>query len=61
MEEKLKQVVHLLQEIDDELNNKMCLEAEAAGFDEEDCGLQFTFWGVADMIIDYMQRRNNDE
>ena len=39
MEEKLKQVVHLLQEIDDELNNKMCLEAEAAGFDEEDCGL----------------------
>ena len=26
MEEKLKQVVHLLQEIDDELNNKMTVK-----------------------------------
>jgi hypothetical protein len=61
MNKKLEQLVDLLHEIDDELNNEMCLDAEAVGIDEEECGLQFTFWGVADMIIDYMQRRNSDE
>lgn len=57
MEEKLKQVIHLLMEIDDELNNQICLDAEDAGFGEEDCGLSFSFWGVADMIIEYAKRR----
>ena len=61
MEEKLKQVVHLLQEIDNELDNEICLNAEDAGFDEEDCGLSFSFWGMADMIIEYAKRRKTDD
>ena len=57
MNEKLKEVIHLLQQLDDELNNEICLDAASAGFDEEATGLQFTFWGLADMVLDYMQRR----
>lgn len=61
MKEKLKQVAHLLLEIDDELNNQICLDAEDAGFDEEDCGLSFSFLGVADMIIEYAKRREAND
>lgn len=53
MEEKLKQVIHLLQEIDDELDNEICLNTACLGGTED----EFTFWGLADMVIDYMQRR----
>lgn len=57
MEEKLKQVIHLLQQIDDELDNEICLNTACLGGNED----EFTFWGLADMVIDYMQRRNNNE
>lgn len=53
MDEKLKEVIHLLQQIDDELNNEICLNAACLG-DSVD---EFTFWGLADMVLDYMQRR----
>ena len=53
MEEKLKQVIHLLQQIDDELDNEICLNTACLGGAED----EFTFWGLADMVIDYLQRR----
>ena len=56
MEEKLKQVVHLLQQIDDELENEICLNSACLGDNDPPLD-EFTFWGLADMIIDYMQRR----
>ena len=56
MEEKLKQLVHLLQQIDDELNNEICLNSTCLD-DGEESLTEFTFWGIADMVIDYIQRR----
>ena len=56
MEEKLKQLVHLLQQIDDELDNEICLDTTCLDDGEEPL-TEFTFWGIADMVIDYMQRR----
>lgn len=60
MEEKLKQLVHLLQQIDDELNNEICLDTTCLDDGEEPL-TEFTFWGIADMVIDYMQRRENND
>ena len=60
MEEKLKQLVHLLQQIDDELNNEICLDTTCLDDGEEPL-TEFTFWGIADMVIDYMQRRKNND
>lgn len=59
MEEKLKQVIHLLQEIDDELNNEICLDTTC--LDDEEPLTEFTFWGLADMVLDYMQRRQSSK
>ena len=56
MQEKLSQVVRLLREIDDELDNAICLDGECLGFDEDDTGYQFSFWGIADMIEHYARR-----
>ena len=60
MEEKLKQLVHLLQQIDDELNNEICLDTTCLDDGEEPL-TEFTFWGIADMVIDYIQRRNKND
>ena len=60
MEEKLKQLVHLLQQIDDELNNEICLDTTCLDDGEEPL-TEFTFWGIADMVIDYMHRRENND
>ena len=57
MDKKLERLVSLLHEIDEELDNQICLNAEDAGFDEEDCGVSFSFWGIADMVIEYAKRR----
>ena len=56
MEEKLKQVVHLLQQIDDELENEICLNSVCLDDGEEPL-TEFTFWGLSEMILDYVQRR----
>ena len=50
MKEKIQQVIKLLKEIDDELENELCLENP--NNDEE----TFSFWGVASMIQDYAER-----
>lgn len=50
LKDKLKAVIRLLHEIDDELGNEMCLVAP----DEEEPLTEFTFWGVASMVENYL-------
>ena len=54
MEEKLKQVIKLLKEIDNELENEMCLT-------DPETDDEYTFWGIASMIQHSAERRQKDE
>lgn len=51
MKEKLKTVIRLLHEIDDELDNEICLIAP----EEEEPLTEFTFWGIANMVENYLK------
>ena len=55
MQKKLTQVIQLLREIDDELDNELCLDSTCLD-DEEEPFTEFTFWGIADMIEHYANR-----
>ena len=57
MKQKLRKVVQLLREIDEEMENEICVKASVLDddFDEE-----FTFWGIADMIEEFMYRKENE-
>ena len=53
MEERLTNVIKELRSIDDELNNIVCLVAPE---DEEGFPItEFTFWGIADMIEEFLE------
>ena len=51
MKEKLRRVIEELRSIDDELDNEICLTLE----DEDEPITEFTFWGVADMIEEFLE------
>lgn len=55
MQEKLAQVIQLLRELDDEVDNAICLDS-ACLTGGEDPTTEFTFWGIADMIEHYAER-----
>lgn len=53
MKERLRRVIEELKSIDDELDNEICLVATE---DEEDEPItEFTFWGIADMIEEFLE------
>ena len=53
MEERLANIIRELRNIDDELNNATCLVAPT---DEDGFPItEFTFWGVANMIEDFLK------
>ena len=51
----LKQAIYLLREIDDEVENELCLDSTCLTGGEEPT-TEFTFWGIADMIEHYAER-----
>ena len=51
----LKQAIYLLREIDDEVENELCLDSTCLGDGEEPL-TEFTFWGIANMIEHYAER-----
>ena len=53
MKQKLMKVVQLLREIDEEKENEICIKASALDDDFDD---EFSFWGIADMIEEFMNR-----
>lgn len=55
MNKKLAQVIQLLRELDDEVENEICLESACLDNGEEPI-TEFTFWGLADMIEHYAER-----
>ena len=55
MNKKLAQVIQLLRELDDEVDNDLCLDSSCLDDGEEPL-TEFTFWGVADMIEHYAER-----
>ena len=57
MREKLEKIVRLLREIDDELENEICIRASAI---DKDFGEEFSFWGIADMIEEFMDREEEE-
>lgn len=57
MKQKLMKVVQLLREIDEEMENEICIKASVLDDDFDD---EFSFWGIADMIEDFMNREENE-
>ena len=55
MNTKLAQVIQLLRELDDEVDNDLCLDSSCLDDGEEPL-TEFTFWGIADMIEHYAER-----
>ena len=55
MNKKLAQVIQLLRELDDEVENEICLDSTCLDDGEEPL-TEFTFWGIADMIEHYAER-----
>ena len=55
MNKKLAQVIQLLRELDDEVENELCLNSTCLDDGEEPL-TEFTFWGIADMIEHYAER-----
>ena len=51
----LKQAIYLLREIDDEVENELCLDSTCLDDGEEPL-TEFTFWGLADMVEHYAER-----
>ena len=53
MKQKLEEVVRMLREIDDEMENEICIKASVL---DDDFDNEFSFWGIADMIEEFMNR-----
>lgn len=51
MKERLRRVIEELRSIDDELDNEICLTLDTEG----EPITEFTFWGVADMIEEFLE------
>ena len=61
MERKLRALVELLHELDDELDNEIILRASCLDPNIDDPPTdEFTLWGIADMVEDYIERRKNN-
>lgn len=61
MERKLRALVELLHELDDELDNEIVLRASCLDLDPVNTSTdEFTLWGVANMVEDYIERRKNN-
>ena len=56
MKQKLMKVVQLLREIDEEMENEICIKASVL---DDDFDNEFSFWGIADMIEEFMNREEN--
>ena len=54
MKQKLMKVVQLLREIDDELENDLCLKTSVL---DDEYDIELTFWGVADIIEAYTREK----
>ena len=57
MKQKLLKVVQLLREIDEEMENEICIKASVL---DDDFDNEFSFWGIADMIEEFMYRKENE-
>lgn len=57
MKEKLEKIVRMLREIDDEMENEICIKASVLDDDFDD---EFSFWGIADMIEEFMYRKEKE-
>ena len=57
MKQKLLKVIQLLREIDEEMENEICIKASVLDDDFDD---EFSFWGIADMIEEFMNRKENE-
>lgn len=55
LQELLEQAIYLLREIDDEVENELCLDSTCLDDGEEPL-TEFTFWGIANMIEHYAER-----
>lgn len=56
MKQKLRALVEMLHQLDDELENEIVLQASCLDSDDPPCD-EFTLWGVADMVEDFIERR----
>jgi hypothetical protein len=54
--EKIEQIIKLCDEVDDELNNDLCLPIET-GEDGEPLDV-LSFWGIAMMLETYLNARD---
>ena len=57
MKEKLEKIVRMLREVDDEMENEICIKASVLDDDFDD---EFSFWGIADMIEEFMHRKEKE-
>ena len=57
MKQKLEKIVRMLREIDDEMENEICIKASVL---DDDFDNEFSFWGIADMIEEFMYRKENE-
>ena len=57
MKQKLEKVVRMLREIDEEMENEICIKASVL---DDDFDNEFSFWGIADMIEEFMYRKENE-
>lgn len=57
MKQKLEKVVRMLREIDEEMENEICIKASVL---DDDFDNEFSFWGIANMIEEFMNREENE-
>ena len=57
MKEKLEKIVCMLREIDEEMENEICIKASVL---DDDFDNEFSFWGIADMIEEFMYRKEKE-
>ena len=58
MKQKLEKIVRMLREIDDEMENEICIKASVL---DDDFDNEFSFWGIADMIEEFMYRKEKED
>ena len=48
----------MLREIDDEMENEICIKASVL---DDDFDNEFSFWGIANMIEEFMYRKEKED
>jgi hypothetical protein len=56
---KIETAVRLLRSIDDDLQNDICLVSPE--MDDSEPLTEFSYWGVADMLLDHLERLGDAE